>query len=555
MNKTLSIGLAGFSFMIEEHAYIKLSDYLSALKNSLDVDEAEEVMHDIEIRMVEIFKDSLVKREVINDADVEKVIAQIGSPEKIEEQEEAYYSEKSAKQKQNQKSSPNFTEQKQLFRNPENAKLGGVCSGLANYFGMEATWMRVIWTAIAVFGIFSAHISTALLVLVYIVLWIVLPKAQTASDFLKMKGKPMNFDNLKEESNKIVQFTNEAGQKVGEMYNESKPFVKQTGNGVWNVLRFLLGGIFGIIGLGLLFSALTIFGAGFNSDIINLPGNFEFYLQDGMLKYLGIAFAFLTVFIPCLIFLFLAIKLISPKTQFNHMGYVFGALVFLWIVLLGALGIKAIKYKTTYSGTNEEIQNVAINTTSDSIWVDLKKVAIPENFKAYGHDVFSDLKTVYKKENPSVDITRKEGDFAPYLIIKKEADGYNQPMKLQIPIEVQGNKLLVPNYVSYPYEYRMRQYRTDYELVVPKNKKIAALYGENGFSLNEKQDDDNDNIKTNNTSIIVTSGDKDSIIVNGKKYPKDEAQKMIDKKIPQDLKDVDIKIKDGQKEISIKTNK
>ncbi len=57
MNKTLSIGLAGFSFTIEEHAYIKLSDYLSALRNSLDADEAEEVMHDIEIRMVEIFRD------------------------------------------------------------------------------------------------------------------------------------------------------------------------------------------------------------------------------------------------------------------------------------------------------------------------------------------------------------------------------------------------------------------------------------------------------------------------------------------------------------------
>ena len=99
MNKTLSIGLAGFSFTIEEHAYIKLSDYLAALRSSLDANEADEVMHDIEIRMVEIFKDSLAKREVINDVDVERVIAQIGRPEQIEEQEEAYYSEKSKKNK------------------------------------------------------------------------------------------------------------------------------------------------------------------------------------------------------------------------------------------------------------------------------------------------------------------------------------------------------------------------------------------------------------------------------------------------------------------------
>ena len=56
MNKTLSIGLAGFSFTIEEHAYIKLNDYLAALRRSMEPEEANEVMQDIEMRIVEIFK-------------------------------------------------------------------------------------------------------------------------------------------------------------------------------------------------------------------------------------------------------------------------------------------------------------------------------------------------------------------------------------------------------------------------------------------------------------------------------------------------------------------
>lgn len=124
MNKTLSIGLAGFSFTIEEHAYIKLNDYLSALRNSLDQEESDEVMHDIELRMVELFKESLGKREVINDGDVEKIMTQIGSPEVIEEQEEAYQT--NDKQK---KSYTNYGNNipRQLFRDPENAKMGGVC--------------------------------------------------------------------------------------------------------------------------------------------------------------------------------------------------------------------------------------------------------------------------------------------------------------------------------------------------------------------------------------------------------------------------------------------
>ena len=85
MNKTLSIALAGYSFVIEEHAYIKLSDYLSALRNSMEKEEVEEVMNDIEIRIVEIFRETLGKREVVSTADVEKVIDQLGSPETIGE--------------------------------------------------------------------------------------------------------------------------------------------------------------------------------------------------------------------------------------------------------------------------------------------------------------------------------------------------------------------------------------------------------------------------------------------------------------------------------------
>ena len=68
MNKTVSISLAGFSFMIEEQAYEKLNKYLHALRNSLEKDEADEVMYDIEIRIAEIFRENLDKREVVNNS-------------------------------------------------------------------------------------------------------------------------------------------------------------------------------------------------------------------------------------------------------------------------------------------------------------------------------------------------------------------------------------------------------------------------------------------------------------------------------------------------------
>lgn len=560
MNKTLSIGLAGFSFVIEEHAYIKLSDYLAALRNSLDASEADEVMHDIEIRMVELFKDVLGKREVINADDVDRVINQIGKPEQIEEQEEAYFSEKTSK-KEN-KNSGNASRQKQLFRDTSIQKIAGVCAGLAHYTGMDVTLMRAIWLIVFLVMIPAAG-SAMLIALLYIILWAVLPKAQTASDFLKMKGQPVNFDTLKAESNKIVQFANESTQRVGEIYNENRPYINKAGNGLWNIIRYFFGVIFALMGLSLLIGSFAMFGA-FDGSNVSFFENVGFYLQENNLGFFLVALAFLTIFIPALIFLFLAIKLISPKTTFNNAGYVFGALVLLWIGLAAFSGFSALKYKTQYSGHNEETENVSINTESDSIVLDVKKVAIPQNFKSYWDDVYSDGKTIYKEDWINVDVKRQDIK-TPYIILKKEADGYNQPLSMKVPLEINGNNILLPNYIMYDYRDRFRDYRLNYELVVPKSTKVIKQK-EWGINLNDNENDsENSSNREEKSQItingktwdIVKTGNQDSVIINNKKYSSEQAERMMDS-VDVDLNDlnnVDINIKNGKKEISIKTNK
>lgn len=564
MNKTLSIGLAGFSFTIEEHAYIKLSDYLAALRNSLDASEADEVMHDIEIRMVEIFKDSLGKREVINADDVDRVIAQIGKPEEIEEQEEAYFSEKTAKNSQN---SNTYKGQKQLFRDPSIQKIAGVCAGLAHYTGMDVTVMRVIWVLVFLVMIPAAG-SALLIALLYVILWAVLPKAETASDFLKMKGRPVNFDTLKAESNKIVQFANESTQRVGEIYTENKPYINKAGNGLWNVIRYILGGIFALMGISLLIGSFGMFAA-FDGSNVSFFENVGFYMQENNLGYFLVALAFLTIFIPALIFIFLAIKLFSPNTKLNNAGYVFGALVLLWIGLAAFAGFSAIKYKTQYSGNNEESQNIAINTTSDSILIDVKKVAIPSNFKSYWDDVYSDGKTIYKEDWINVDVKRQDVK-APYLVVKKEADGYNLPLNMKVPVEINNNKVTLPNYFLYDFKDRFRDYRLNYELVVPKTAKVISLDDYQTLSINDSNDDEDSDTNTQTTSSsseksqitingktwdILKSGENDSVIINNKKYSEQEAERIMDSLKPdlKDLQNVDISIKNGKKEISIKT--
>ena len=565
MNKTLSIGLAGFSFIIEEHAYIKLSDYLAALRNSLDANEADEVMHDIEIRMVEIFNDTLGKREVINDVDVERVISQIGKPEEIEEQEEAYYSEN--KSKSNAKSSANFSGNKQLFRDPEKQKIAGVCAGLAHYVGMDISAMRAIWLGIAILGVFSAAISTMLIILIYVILWAVLPKATTATDFLKMKGKPMNFDNLKNESTKIVQFANESSQRVGEIYNENKPYINNAGNGLWNIIKYFVGGILALMAVSSIIGVFVLFGM-FGVDS-NFPGanEMKFYFDDDGLYNVLSAIIIIGSLIPAILFSLLSIKIFSPKTKLRNVGWVIGAL-FITLMALGTFfGLSMAKKEAFLKGNKEDAQNVEINTTSDSLYVDMKQVTIPQNFIGYDDDIYSDKKMVFEEDYPSVDVTRKSDITTPYLIIKKEGKGYNVPINLTVPVEIQGNKILLPNFMKYPYSERFRNYNVNYELVVPKNTRVFAVR-DNVINLdddvdNDGEKDDNSNgvvisknqIKINGSTIQYNENDKDSVIINGKKVPKSDAEAIMDsmKTDLKNLKNIDISINKDKKEVSIKT--
>ena len=61
-------------------------------------------------------------------------------------------------------------EPKKLMRSSTDKKLGGVCAGLAEYFDMDVTLVRLIWMALVL-------IPPAPGVIIYIVAWIILPKS------------------------------------------------------------------------------------------------------------------------------------------------------------------------------------------------------------------------------------------------------------------------------------------------------------------------------------------------------------------------------------------
>ena len=487
MNKTVSISLAGFSFMIEEQAYEKLNNYLQALRNSLEKDEADEVMYDIEIRIAEIFRENLDKREVVNSDDVEKVIAQLGTPEAIEGQ-----SEENA-----ERENPQEKTRKELFRDMKKGKIAGVCAGLAQYVGIDIALMRIAWIVLCICSVGFSLVA-------YIILWVAVPEAETASDFLKMQGKPINFDSLKE-----------AGQKVNSFYNENKSEIAKTGAGIWKVVRVILGWIMVILAvktLIVLVSFILVFLGVWDFQLFGRYQDleeFNFFFNAGEeTRYVFMAIVIFAILIPIVVFTELSIILFSPKTKVKYWSFSVGFLT-IWLLVLGIyFGFLVSKKELIYSGNNVQEERVSINTQSNVLTLDLKRVEIPQNFRAYGDDIFSDKKKIYKEDYPDVYITRRHDVKQPYIVVRKQADGYNIPIGLSVPVEVSGNAVLLPNYISYSYDHRFRDYDVDYELVIPETMEIKDLsdgrvdiHGdEHGFYRDEREHQPEPEVKSDTIS-------------------------------------------------------
>ena len=173
MKKTYNINLGGIVFHIDEDAYELLDKYLSNLRIHFSKEEgAEEIVHDMELRISELFSERLYeKKQVITLKDVEEIIAQMGKPEEFSEDTTQDTNEYIKEEK-----TP-----KRLFRDPDNKVIGGVCSGISAYFGWDVTILRILLIILA-FPIFwnGAFIIKGI-VLFYIIAWIIIPEANTPS--------------------------------------------------------------------------------------------------------------------------------------------------------------------------------------------------------------------------------------------------------------------------------------------------------------------------------------------------------------------------------------
>ncbi len=195
MKKVMNVGIGGSSFTIEEDAYQRLDLYLERFRSEMDSTEAGEVMEDVEARIAELFYDyTKEKSEVVTLAIVERVILQLGYANDSRDEAEPGETTRRAKRRNGYAGYERYDglgekPRKRLYRDPDDSMIGGVCSGLAAYFNCDPVLMRVL--AVASFFLGSAGFW------IYIILWIAVPLARTASEKLEMRGLPVTAENLR----------------------------------------------------------------------------------------------------------------------------------------------------------------------------------------------------------------------------------------------------------------------------------------------------------------------------------------------------------------------
>ena len=378
MKKNIRININGLIFNIDEDAYDTLQQYLQRLRNHFGRGEStEEIISDIEARIAEIFQEKYGNSENVISIDmVQSAIKAMGEPGEIDGEED--YQEKKTEEKSYEATYKKV--KRKLYRDPDNKVVGGVASGLAAYFGIDIIWIRLAFVLLTISG---------MTLLVYIILWIVIPEAKTTSQRLEMRGEAINLENIeksiKDEFDDISdRFKNMKDKHFSKKKDELTIFEKIAHvivTIITGILKFI-GAFFGII---LAFVALMLilafipsfFNSGFIglvningihfvslSNILNLLSN-----STSDINMLQVSLG-LVLFIPLIALVYLGVKIIfGIKTNNSVIGV---SLLTLWLV-----GLVLLVFSTTRIGRS---YNRKVEITHNSNLGIIKQDTIYVNF-------------------------------------------------------------------------------------------------------------------------------------------------------------------------------
>jgi phage shock protein PspC (stress-responsive transcriptional regulator) len=363
--------------------------------------------------------------KVILPEDVEFLKAQLGDPKDFSDDDD---SEAAASQKE--------PGDKRFFRDTDNAIVGGVAAGIANYFNIDAVIVRIALIALTFF-------SGGLVIAIYFILWWTVPPATTASEKLQMRGLPVTLEGLKE----AVSNADIAGK------------AKRVNSGIASLINTAFRAVFKLAGVGFIAGGTAIIlavittqtymqahgGKLFQENLF--PVSFEEHVLTTIALGLLILIALFLVLVGITIF----------KRKWPIRAWMTAVLVGLFLVgtaTAGALVPDAVtrthqRYESTVHVT--AVKNVQPFTSVDSTGsVDFEEISSPNyaiNIRYVGNPDLSKLKISVQNGVLHVDSTQL--DAASHCIMLCLFPGYDMTVQVFAP-NIQGFKTPPHTDIFYP---------------------------------------------------------------------------------------------------------
>ncbi|MCW8312586.1 PspC domain-containing protein [Sphingobacterium sp. InxBP1] len=334
---------------------------------------------------------------------------------------------------------------KKLMRDPDDKVFSGVCSGLGHFFGIEAKWVRLLFVLFVLVGGSG--------VLVYVILWIVMPLAMTRADKMEMRGEAPNIHNFKRSFD----------EEMSGMRETFSRGVDRTGDGVAKLLQIIVKviGVFFVIVVGLTLIGLIIGLIFFALAIVNvipdvMDDSGPFYLMNPNDVPFALIAGFLSVFIPFAGLFYLLLRVLFEKKPMSN--YLTTALFIVWLASTGAL----IYYSTSVAKEFRESSTIVEEKP-------LQKQAV-----------------YYLNEN-DVRVIRLKNGVKSNIGLKSE--NLSSHLKRNIRIRIERIDSLQEPYVRYEYSAKGSTYKAATDRAAKINYALkqdsSSLVFDNAFQLTE----------------------------------------------------------------------
>ena len=405
MNEIKKCSIAGISFTLEMSAYETLQAYIKSLNDTYkDNPDGEEIIADIEARIAELILSTQPADAIIAKPLIDNIIKQLGSAEEIDDDGSERHTETI-----DQNGNPRIP--RRLFRDLENRKLGGVCAGVANYFDLDPTWIRLALFiplllsslgSVEIFRWMGAFMGNlfGFVIVGYIIMWFTIPAASSARQKLEMKGERVTARN-------IHGATHTAAPDERERTLLAK-IVTMAGR-----LMLILFKVIALIFLIGLVTTVSILGF---VAMVTTPA----LLSTDLITGLAIASLFMVLIIPILVLIYLSIMLLVSRRPSGKMLLV---VFILWLISFVSMTISAIKSPVDFGDQIENTFESVFENDNDLLYEEFSEQEIDE----------------FRKQISNMDIsTTQKGDIT--VTLQGSTDGIK---KLESTLKIDENGVTI----------------------------------------------------------------------------------------------------------------